>query len=109
MFDYRFVKVKNGQITDTMNSYARDGWSVVGLSANTVFGSSVSFYIVFERDSTYDGTGDLYEYVCLRPQGKHSTFMQDKSKAGWRVVAYTDASILGSSLLTFIVFKRKIR
>ena len=108
MRDYRIVKVK-GSITDTMNSYAQDGWNVVGLSANTYFGSSVSFDVVFERDKNYDEYGRAsYEYVCLRPQGNHVAFMQDKSKAGWEVVAYTSASILGASLMTYIVFRRKI-
>ena len=107
MYEYRIVKAKNGLITATINTYAEDGWEIVGLTDINTFGATTSYELVFERDVNYVHHENEYEYMCLKPQGRYIDFMEDKSKAGWRVVAYTGVTTFGATGTPLIVFKRK--
>ena len=110
MFEYRFCTIKvRDSITDTMNYFARDGWRVVAISSNNAFGATISYDIVVERDKNYEYDSVQYEYECFRISKNITDFMDEKSRAGWRVVGYTSCMGFGASIDYVIAFERPKR
>lgn len=109
MKEYKYVLLKKN-IINTINDLAREGWKLVAYSASNVFGSSVKYDVIFERDSDIPKNAEnVTEYKIVTTKGNIIEQINAYSLKGYRFVSFSNNTAFGSTINYDLVFERTIK
>ncbi|MCR3906679.1 MAG: hypothetical protein NUK62_06640 [Tenericutes bacterium] len=109
MKEYKHVSLRKN-IIDNINDAARDRWRVVAYSASNFLGSTLKYDIIFERDLESSKSTDFtVEYKIVTKQGNIVEQINDYTLKGYKLVSFSNNTILGSSLNYDLLFERTIK
>ncbi|MEW6609043.1 MAG: DUF4177 domain-containing protein [bacterium] len=109
MKEYKHLSLMKN-ILDSMNDAARDGWRVIAYSASNVFGSTIKYDIIFERDEDrLEDKGVTVEYKILTTTGNIIEHIKNNALKGFKLVSFSNLTVLGASLKYDLIFERTIK
>lgn len=109
MKEYKYVSLRKN-IINTINDVAKEGWKLVAYSASNVFGSSIKYDVIFERDSdSLKSDENITEYKIVTTKGIIIDQINEYSLKGYKFVSFSNNTTFGSSISYDLVFERTIK